>query len=555
MKPMAKLRRDGLLLIMAFLCCAAPARAQEQAPVEFPEKDIASHRIGLPRYIHTENVPRIPSAVTLKVIVTPFGNVESAQAVGGLKEFYAEAETIEMQRQFKPFENDGVPVRASIKDQVSIYPLEKWATGKTPFPEIKDWSSLRINFKRKSCQFEDKDCLSHSVEIRGDGSVTFTGGPGALISGVHHGNTSHSAIVNLVNEFRRADYFSLKNSYNGQMTDASTTITSIEFDGNKKQVVDYLGLFAGMPEVVFTIEAEINEAAGTGKWLKETDETWPSLLAEHWNFKAQTEENRHLFANVAAKGSNQLIQNFLAAGAPPLALTEDGVGALVSVAGRGNSDIVGQILADQDHLPAALLFRALRAAARSGNLATVDLLLSKGADVNGNSGNSDDADYLDTVLMAAARSGNADVIQEILKYHPDVKKKDSAGRTALEFFVGQNKNPSSIAEILRALVEAGADVNVHDDQGKTPIFNACHNVEALKPLVAVGADLNAKDRFGETPIMQCFVPKGLTALIEAGADLTAQNNHGQTAAQKMRQDGLIELANILEAAMKAKIQQ
>jgi ankyrin repeat protein len=157
-------------------------------------------------------------------------------------------------------------------------------------------------------------------------------------------------------------------------------------------------------------------------------------------------------------------------------------------------------------------------------------------------------------LMAAARSGNGEVIQEILKYHPDVKKADHVGRTALEFFVAQRKKSTYIEETIRALVEAGAAVNARDDQSKTPIFNACHNIEALKPLIAVGADLNARDRFGETPIMQCFEPKGLTALIDAGADLSAQNNHGQTAAQKMRQNGSIDLADILDAAMKAKTQ-
>jgi uncharacterized protein DUF6438/ankyrin repeat protein len=551
-----KLLRVVGLLAVALLCCTISSLAQEQPPVQIHETEIAAHRIGSLRQLHTANPPRRLFSVVLDVIVTPLGHVESAKAVGGPKELFAEAESIEAQREFKPFEKDGTPVRASIKDHVEVYPLEQWANEKTPLPEIKDWNSLRITLMQRDCQFKDKDCLAYSVEIRGDGSVTFNGGAFfPLITGTHNAKISRSAIVNLLNDFRRAEYSSLENRYSGSYSDAIFYISSIQFDDYKKQVLDYEGLSTGMPEIVKTLEASIAETAGIDKWLEEKDGTWSSLLAEHWNFKAQTEENRNLFAIVAARGSSQLIQDFLAAGAPSLSLTEDGGAALVSVAKRGDANLAGRMLADQNHLPAPLLFRALRAAAESGDLATVDLFLSKGADVNGISNGSEPFDYSDSVLMAAARSGSGEVIQEILKYHPDVKKKDHAGRTALEFFVARRKKSSSVAETIRALVEAGAEVNARDDQGKTPIFNACDNIEALKPLVAVGADLNAKDRFGETPIMRCFEPKGLTSLIDAGADLSVQNNHGLTAAQKMRQNGSIDLANILDAAMKVKVQQ
>ena len=466
------------LLATALLCCAVSSRAQEQPPVQFPEKEIAAHRIGPLRQIHTANMPRRLFSVVLDVIVTPLGHVESAKALGGAKELFAEAEEVEAQRQFTPFETDGKPVRASIKDHVEIYPLEQWADEKTPLPEIKNWNLLRITLMQRDCRFDDKDCLDYSIEIQGDGSVTFNGGSFfPLITGTHHAKISHASVVNLLNEFRRAEYSSLKNQYTGPWTDSIFYISSIQFDDYKKQVVDYVGLTAGlMPEIVKTLaEASIADAAGLGKWLEETDQTWPSLLAERWNFKAQTDEKRNLFAIVAARGSNQLIQNFLAAGAPPLALADDGGAALVSVAGRGDANLAARMLADQDHLPAQLLFRALQGpAAESGDLATVDLLLSKGANVNGISNSTEPSDNSDTVLMAAARSGNGEVIQEILKYHPDVKKADHCGtHCILEFFVAQRKKSTYIEETIRALVEAGAAVNARDDQSKTPIFNTC----------------------------------------------------------------------------------
>jgi hypothetical protein len=539
----------------AFLLCGALARAQGQAPVEFPETEITSHRIGLTRAIHTGAPPLHGFSVTLQVIVNPLGQVESTTAIDGPNQFYGEAESIEGERQFKPFEKDGVPVRASFKDGVSIYPLEEWGEDKTPFPEVKDWSTLRITLKRKGCQFEDKDCLSYFVEILGDGSVTFTGGRNfALITGTHRGRIPQSAVIGLVNEFRRADYFSLKDMYEGPWTDSTTFITSVEFDGNRKQVTDYVGLTVGMPEVVKSLEASVTNESGAAKWLKETDETWPSLVAENWDFKAHTEENRKLFASIAARGSSELILNFLAAGAPALDLTDDGKGAVVSIAGRGFADLTGRMLGDRDQLPAPLLFRALRSAAESGDLETVDLLLGKGADVNGNSGDRNDSEYLDTVLMAAARSGNAYVIEEILRYHPDVKKKDRAGRNALEFFVGDRRHKSDIERVISDLVQAGADLSARDAEGKTPIFSACWNAYAVKPLATAGADLNAQDRLGNTPIMSCFDLEAIQAMVDAGADLSVRNSQGLTAAQKARNQGMKEIADLLDSAMKSKIQ-
>jgi hypothetical protein len=269
-----------------FLLCIVPTHAQDSPTTEFSLKEMQAHRIGTLQSIRGEGRPFPFNTIKLEVVVSPDGKVESAKAISGQKEFYSQAEAIEMKRQFKPFEQNGVAVRASITDAVSIYPPEKWAKTKVPFPEIHDWNSLRIIFKQaKMC---DGGCLSYSVEIQGDGSVTFHGGPYALITGEHHATIPKDAVVNLVNEFRRADYFSLKKRYEDSITDQTGITTSIEFDGNRKQVFDYVGLSAGLPNVVKTLEAAINQTAGTGKWLKETDETWPSLVAENWNFAART---------------------------------------------------------------------------------------------------------------------------------------------------------------------------------------------------------------------------------------------------------------------------
>jgi ankyrin repeat protein len=536
------------LLLAASLCWPLQTKTQQPAPVDFPPEQMWSHRIGVLRMIRVDHPAGHEIYVTLRVIVTPFGKIESAKAIDGPKEFYVEAEKIETEREFKPFLKNGIPVRASIQDYVSILPPVQWAIDKVPFPEIKDWNSLRITLQRTGCLGM---CPEYSVEIRGDGSVTFTGGSFALITGAHHEQIPTNVVVDLVNQFRVADYFSLKNKYNWDVTDNPTYTTSIQFDGNKKEVIDYVGLEAGMPEVVESLENSIDDAVGIQKWLKETAQTWPSLLAENWNFKAQSDENGALFANVVSQGSNDLIQKFLAAGVPTLWFDKNGQGPLVNAAAKGDANMVSRMLMRQEPLSALLLFRALRAAAQSGSLKTVELLLRKGANVNRGTGDSNDSE---TVLTAAARSGNTEVLERILKYYTDDAMTKVAAADALEAFLSRGSRNSQTGQIIKILVAAGANVNARNQRGQTPLFGACFNARAVKPLKAAGADLNAQDNQGYTALMTCFISDFTRAMIAAGADLSIRNNQGLTAAQQLRKQGITETPDILDAAMKAKHQ-
>jgi Domain of unknown function (DUF6438)/Ankyrin repeats (3 copies) len=541
------MRRLLLVVLPVLFAGVCPAQTQT-SPVEIPDKEVVKHWAGVRLNIHGIGAPYPRNAVTLNVIVSPMGLVESAQAISGPKQFYVEAEQLELQRQFIPFELDGHAVRAVIHDHVAVYPPEVWVDPKVPFPEIKNWSSLRVTLERTSCF---GGCPVYSVEILGDGRLTFHADTSALIVGTHRGRISKDALARLVGDFRSANYFSLKDNYVAGWSDVPTYKTSIEFDGHKKKVVEEMGVLAGMPEVVGTLEHQIDVEAGTQKWLTETDETWPALLAEKWNFKAQTDENVALFASVVASGSPQLVQDFISAGAPALKLDKTGQGALVSAAGRGNSELVGRMVAGEESLPPDLLFLALRAAARSGDLATVDLLLDKGANVNGKA-NVEDGDNDDTVLTAAAKSGKADVVEEILRYHPDPRQNGDGDVDVVSAAVENFEKKPGIKEVIADLVAAGADVNARDSQGRTPIFHACDNPDAVKLLAAAGADVNAKDSNGYTPLMMCLTIKSVQALLDAGADPTIKNNQGKNAADWARQNGIMAVSALLDAAIKAR---
>ena len=532
---------------LALLVFGGLASAQE--PVKIDLREIWDHRTAPLKSIHA-NLPaaeRLYDTIKLQVIVDAAGNVESAQAVNGPSEFFTQAEAIEYKRKFKPFEKNGEPIRASLEDYVSIVPPEQWAETSVPFPEIKDWNSLRIHLKRTSCY---GSCPDYAVEVSGNGDVDFNGVNNVFITGHHRGQISSEAVRELVETFRRTHYFSLKDLYLALITDNPTYTTSIEFDGIKKSVTDYVGLQVGMPEVVTELEDAIDRIAGAAKWIKGNEQTGPALVREKWDFHGDNEENRALFAQVIASGSEDLIQLFLKNGAPVLSMTKDGEGPLISAAGKGDFELTKHMLSNESTPSAALLSCTLGAAARSGNLELVQFLILKGADPNGPPcGRYGKV----SVLMQATASGKPEIVEAILKYHPALE--ESLGQfTPLTYFLERAPTNVDTQKILSLLVTAGADVNKPEHDGATPLDYACTNQhpEAVRALIAAGADVNAKGRYGQTVLMSCFDKACLKILIDSGADLNIRNRDGHTAAEQARQMGALDKAELLETAMKQR---
>ncbi len=88
-------------------------------------------------------------------------------------------------------------------------------------------------------------------------------------------------------------------------------------------------------------------------------------------------------------------------------------------------------------------------------------------------------------------------------------------------------------EIANVLLVHGADIQVGDNFGKTPLHAAATssrpNLEVLKVLVRNGADLNARNSNGQTPL-HCAVLQGdrmiTRFLLTCGADPNVRDIHG-----------------------------
>jgi len=102
-------------------------------------------------------------------------------------------------------------------------------------------------------------------------------------------------------------------------------------------------------------------------------------------------------------------------------------------------------------------------------------------------------------LFSAAGVGELKKVQSLVNRGVQINEASSKhfGWTPLICAVYHNK-----ANVVRYLLEAGADANMADKNGKTPLMwatvNGDEGVDALKELIAHGADLHAKDKSGET---------------------------------------------------------
>ncbi|MCJ7765639.1 MAG: ankyrin repeat domain-containing protein [Thiovulaceae bacterium] len=89
-------------------------------------------------------------------------------------------------------------------------------------------------------------------------------------------------------------------------------------------------------------------------------------------------------------------------------------------------------------------------------------------------------------------------------------------------------------EAFKALIDAGADVNMQNKYGETLLHISIRRDrrEMVVALLDNGADINRTDAPGWTPLMECVMddmPELCALLIEHGADKSIANKRGATA--------------------------
>jgi ankyrin repeat protein len=136
-----------------------------------------------------------------------------------------------------------------------------------------------------------------------------------------------------------------------------------------------------------------------------------------------------------------------------------------------------------------------------------------------------------TLLHAASAAGNSPIVAVLLKLGVDANIQDAGGHTPL-YSIG-NECPGG-GPVVRALIQGGAKVDACDGVKRcTALHMAARrgNVEASEALIACGANIEVRDSLGETPLrraVNCGQTDVAALLLAKGADPHSVGSKGLT---------------------------
>lgn len=148
--------------------------------------------------------------------------------------------------------------------------------------------------------------------------------------------------------------------------------------------------------------------------------------------------------------------------------------------------------------------------------------------------NSDNIDTLyrdESLLMIACNKYKLNIIKLLLEAGANVNLQNDAGSTALILLCGTSHlEYTKIIEIIELLVEAGANLNLKDEIGETALIEACRhsnadsNIKIIELLIKAGADLNIKGYQGCTSLMYVCEEDNIESNTVGNTEGNTENN-------------------------------
>jgi ankyrin repeat protein len=177
----------------------------------------------------------------------------------------------------------------------------------------------------------------------------------------------------------------------------------------------------------------------------------------------------------------------------------------------------------------------LIAASKSGDTNTISTLLHTKADVNALLPYESLGRVKVPLIDIAIESGQLETVRFMLKMSADSNRLDERGETPLTWAIGHINNkvsPQIQLNLIGLLLEYGANPNLHDrnQTGTTPLIWATmlHQDTVVAALIRGGANVNLPDLNGNTPLHFVEDSEIAILLLRAGATRLSINKNGKT---------------------------
>lgn len=207
--------------------------------------------------------------------------------------------------------------------------------------------------------------------------------------------------------------------------------------------------------------------------------------------------------------------------------------ALDNAIEEGDTEIVRQFLEVQPDLTRwGSNDTFLDTACRNGNEEILKMLIEHGADVNL---------YCDgcNPLMTASDYGKVDCVKILLNHGAKINDQNDKGFTCLHVAVNATQT-----EVMKILLNKGADTTMTDKEGNTPLHIAVKSIISL--LIALRQiDIDNGHENTNNPIPDDFADM-VRLLVQAGADHNVRNNEGKSAMDIAMDNNCIDILSLLQ---------
>lgn len=405
---------------------------------------------------------------------------------------------------YKPFVQDGRPVAAVLSEHVA----EQESPEKhLPLPEV-PLDKVRIVLNRSGCF---GTCPSYQVEIRGDGSVVYTGEFFVDVKGEHRYRIPMKDVAALVESLRAKDLWSMRPVYRAGITDNPTYQLTLDMGGQVHQIEDYVGTAAGMPLVVSQFEEEVDKVSRSSQWTRLSKEAVDRLEAEGFAFRSDAGRDLlfRAVANRDSQNNGESMARMLELGTPT---DEPPAKKMPSFA-----DVSGSLIDNALERRRSLLIAPL---------------IAKGAlETNGKP----DQAKVDSAFRAAIKGGRLSLVQQIWQAserasHPaltfvdesddEEKVRKVAPVTLLLEYRGHENYRWEGLEIAQWLVAQGCDLKAARANGDTLLHIAAGagDVAFVRYLLDQGFDPQTPGEFGMPALGGADNEDVAMLLLEAGSD-------------------------------------